>query len=121
MFLNDYIFATLPGNVDSYVWIFNLEGFGYSHFYLEAMKDVINTIQKVLVTTNHKFVCANPNFVTRMVWQTLQPFLNERIKQKVVFVPDFSEAALAEVGVYLQSRPREWGGGPNAFSIEEGQ
>ena len=44
MFLTDHIFATLPPNVDTYIWIFDLEGFGYNHFYLEASKQIINAM-----------------------------------------------------------------------------
>lgn len=71
--------ATMPPNVDQYTWIFDLSGFGYSDFYLDSMKQIINAIQKIFVNTTIKIACANPNFVTRMVWNTLKPFLNERV------------------------------------------
>ena len=85
MFLTDYLFATMPANRDSYIWVFNLEGFGYAHCYMETIKQCIKTIQAIFVNTNHKVVCGNPNLVTRMVWNTLQPFLSDRVKQKVQF------------------------------------
>lgn len=120
--LTDYLFATMPVQCDTYIWLFNLEGFGYEHLYIEPMKEVINTIQKIFVSTNHRIVCAYPNFVTRMVWRTLQPFFNERIKQKVVFIPELTEASLAQIGITLADGiPQEFGGGPDAFSIVEGQ
>lgn len=65
----------MPPNVDQYIWVFNLEGFGYSDFYIEPMKSIITTLQKVFINTNNKIVCAHPNFVTRMVWNSLNPFL----------------------------------------------
>ena len=91
MFVADYVFARMPPNVDKYTWLFNLEGFGYSHMYLDAMKGFINTIQSVYVNTNQKLVCCYPNFVTRMVWKTLQPFLSVNVKNKVCFLDEPSE------------------------------
>ena len=29
LFIKDYVFATMPPTVDSYVWVFNIDGFGY--------------------------------------------------------------------------------------------
>ena len=45
-----------------------------------------------------------------MAWKMLQPFLNDRVRQKVVFLTEISQDSLAEVGVHLRSMPREWGG-----------
>ena len=42
--LTDYLFSTMPPTCDSYIWLFDLEGFGYEHLYIEPMKEVINTI-----------------------------------------------------------------------------
>ena len=44
MFLTDHIFATMPPQMDSYIWVFNLEGFGYQHFFFEAMKSIVSYI-----------------------------------------------------------------------------
>lgn len=83
IFLTDYMFARMPPNVDNYIWIFNVEGFGYSQCYIDQMKNLIKMIQTTYVSSNHKILVVNPNLVTRMVWNTLKPFLNERIKRKV--------------------------------------
>ena len=56
-----------------------------------------------------------------MVWKTMKPFLNERIRSKVCFIDEFTLELLQENGVFLDSLPREFGGGPEAFSLEEGK
>ena len=61
----------MPPTVDSYVWVFNINGFGYQHLYLDEIKQVINTLLKVFVNTNHKIVCCYPNLVTRMAHKSL--------------------------------------------------
>ena len=91
MFIKDYVFATMPVTVDSYIWVFNIEGFGYQHFYIDAIKQILNTLLKVFVNTNHKIMCCFPNMITRMINKTLQPFLNERIRSKIVFLDEISE------------------------------
>ena len=86
MFIADYVFARMPPNVDKYNWLFNLEGYGYSHMYLDAMKGFVNTIQSVYVNTNHRLVSYQPNFATSLVWKTISPFLSDNVKNKVKFV-----------------------------------
>ena len=115
------MFARMPTNIDNYVWIMNLDGFGYSHCYMDAMKSIITLIQTTYVSTNFKVVCAYPNFVTKMVWNTLKPFLNERIKSKVHFINTITQEELESTGLFLQRYPREWGGAENAFCVTEGQ
>jgi hypothetical protein len=55
-----------------------------------------------------------------MVWNTLKPFLNDRIKSKVSFIDSLTQENIEAAGLYLRSIPREWGGGEDAFSIKEG-
>lgn len=120
LLIKDYVFATMPPTVDQYIWIFNLEGFGYNHFYMEDIKMIITTLLKVFVNTNHKIVCCYPNFVTRMAHKAVLPFLNERIRRKIVFLDEVSLENFASVGLHMTSLPQEWGGGPEAFNIEQG-
>ena len=56
-----------------------------------------------------------------MVWRTMKPFLNERMKQKVCFIDQLSLEALRESRVHLDELPRELGGSPEAFSVEKGR
>ena len=51
--------------------------------------------------TTLKLVCAYPNFVTRMIYNTIYPFLLERVKKKVVFVTETNRESLAEAGMVL--------------------
>lgn len=76
MFTTDYVFARMPPNVDKYSWLFSMDGFGYSHMYIDAIKGFVNTINGVYVNVNHKLVCCYPNFVTRIVWKSMCPFLS---------------------------------------------
>ena len=55
-----------------------------------------------------------------MANKSLQMFLNERIKKKIVFLNEISAESFESVGLHLLSMPQEWGGGPDAFSIAEG-
>ena len=110
----------MPPNIDSYIWIFDLEGFGYSDFYLDSMKRIISAIQKVFVNTVIKIACANPNWATKVVWNTLKPFLNERVIQKIVFLDNFSEEQLANGGIHMFKMPVEWGGSSENPSIAQG-
>ena len=122
VFLNDYIYARLPNNIDNFIWIFDLEGFGYQHCYYDNMKQSIALIQQLFVGCNQKIVCARPNFVTRMVWNTVSPVLSQRVRDKVKFVNELTVECFNQAGLELQEIPREWAGGaPNAFSIIEGQ
>ena len=52
MFLHDYIYARLPNNIDHFIWIFDLEGFGYQHCYYDQMKQSITLISNVFVGAN---------------------------------------------------------------------
>ena len=95
----------MPATVDSYIWIFHIDGFGYEQFYINDIKLVITTLLTVLVNTKHKMVCCFPNFVTRMAHKSLTPFLNERIKRKIVFLDEITQEAFENVGVRLLNWP----------------
>ena len=71
LYLTDYVFARLPPNVDNFILVLDLEGFGYQHCYYEQIKECITLMTKLIVSSNQKIVCANPNMITRMVWSTL--------------------------------------------------
>ena len=51
--------------------------------------------------TTLKLVCAYPNFVTRMVYNTIYPFLHERVKKKVVFITETTRETLEEAGMNI--------------------
>mmetsp|Transcript_3656 Transcript_3656/g.4885 ORF Transcript_3656/g.4885 Transcript_3656/m.4885 type:complete len:122 (-) Transcript_3656:103-468(-) len=120
MFLSDYIYARLPNNIDNFIWIFDLEGFGYQHCFYDHMKRCITLISQVFVGNNQKIVCTRPNFVTRMVWNTLSPFLTERVRNKVCFINTLDAESFTQAGLHLQAWPREWGGHPEGYSVDLG-
>ena len=95
----------MPPTVDSYVWVFNIDGFGYSHFFIDDIKQVIDFLLKVFANTNYKIVCCYPNFVTRMAHKSLSYLMNERIKKKVVFLNEISRENFESIGLYLDSMP----------------
>ena len=118
MVMVDYIYATMPRNLDNYAWIIDLSGAGWKHFYLDTMKGIADAIHKNHVNTNHKIVCIYPNFITRMCWKTISPFLAERVKAKISFISEVTLESLAAVGLELERLPSEWGGeGPHAVSM----
>ena len=78
MFMNDYLYATMPSNCDNSIWIFDVEDMGYSHVYMDEIKAIIKVCSDAFQNTNNKTVVINAGFVTKMCWNMIKPFLEEQ-------------------------------------------
>ena len=92
------------------IFVFDMEDFGYSHFYLEPVRQVLHIMQAVFVNCTARFIVVNPNYTTRFLFAAIKPFLNERARDKSEFLSDLSIETLEASCLLRQYLPAQWGG-----------
>ncbi len=77
-----------------HVVIFDLSGFGMSHFgsrVREPIKKLIGIDSSKYCETLHKMFIVNPSFMFRTIWVMVSPWLDESTKQRIHFLKDIKE------------------------------
>jgi hypothetical protein len=82
----------VPGRIESWLVILDLNGVGFSNIPMGRLKVFIKTIQNNFPGRLFRLIVVNANWYMRSFWALLNPFFDDYTRQKMIMSGDVDSA-----------------------------